>query len=207
MERQHSLSRILKSFLEASWLWDEWINFGLVGGLHWVCENVLCFLLLGTLVPRLQREAKRCCLNQYALQKMWMISRQVRLGLWHDQVEAQCAEGRTSFNLCSIKAFLLSQPLMFSVVFCFLSFRVQEDTVQRLKMDFWVLHRKKSSAIVKPRFMKCYRRKEDGVEWVWINQLFFLWGSKTSERKQMLTLWMWLKKTGKEIRAVQYKIV
>lgn len=184
---------------------SEW-NLGLWLVFTACVKNVLCFLLLGNLVHKKQKDDTWLGVH---LQKMWMTSRQVELGLWCDQVKTQGIEGRTSFNFCSMKPLLstFSTTNVPHVMFCFLSFRLQEDTFQRLKTDFWVLHRKKSSAIVKPRFMKCCKRKEDGVEWVWINQLSFLWGSKTSEKRQMLILWMWLKKTGKENPAVQCKIL
>lgn len=141
-------------------------------------------------------------------QEMWMDSRQGEFNLCRGRGRAQGVEGRASFSFCSLQC-LLSVPNHWHSlgVFCSLLFRLQEDTVQRLRMDFWVLPRRRSSATAKPRCMKCCRRKGAGAEWAWINQLCSLWGSKTSEKRQMLTLWMSLKKTGKENGAVQCRVL
>lgn len=124
------------------------------------------------------------------------------------QGRAQGVEGRTSFSFCFL------QPLLSVLnhrhclgVFCSLLSRLQEDTVLRLRMDFSVLPRRRSSATARPLCMKCCRRRGAGAGWAWISQLCSLWGSKTSEKRRMPTSWMWLKKTGKENGAVQCKIL
>lgn len=109
------------------------------------------------------------------------------------------AEGRASLNFCSLQPLLSVLTHCHSLgVFCSLLSRLQEDTVQRLRMDFWALPRRRSSATARPRCTRCCRRRGAGAGWAWINQLCSRWGSKTSEKRQMLTSWMWLKKTGKE---------
>lgn len=174
------------------------MKFGLVVGCHWVCANVLCFLLLREVVHKKHKGGTWTgtweVWETYA-QKMWMDSGQGEFDL--------CGQGLReelpSLSFCSLQPLLSVLNHCHSLgVFCSLLSRLQEDTVQRLRMGFWALPRRRSSATARPLCMRCCRRRGAGAGWAWISQPCSLWGSKTSEKRQMPTSWMWLKKTGKE---------
>lgn len=93
------------------------MKFGLVVGCHWVCENVLCFLLLGKLVREKQKGSTWIGTREMweiHPQEMWMDSRQG--GVWSLPWSGQSSGcwGKSFFQfllLCSVFCLFLTTDI------------------------------------------------------------------------------------------------
>lgn len=100
----------------------------------------------------------------------------------------------------------LAHPRVTSMSASLLSWgRLLVDIILRPKMDFWALPKKRSSPTARLLCVRSYRKREDGQVSAWTSLLSFHWDSRTSGRKQMPTLLMLSKKTGKS-RAVGIEV-